>query len=163
MPELKSYLSNPGVSGSYIYTPGGRSGVVAELVGVDGGLVTVVGAVSVTSSPAPPNGSNSFALSTSTDLGAAALALASAIIASGPFAFGGVLPDPLVPLLAGGLDGIHGFSPFSGPLPAIWSMRPRSALETSSPMPPNASNGSSAVIAFGPTCPGTTSTRFVSV
>jgi hypothetical protein len=88
LPELKSYLSNPGVIGSYIYTLGGRAAGVAELVGVDGDCVTVDGAVAVLATSACRCAASAALFTLPpvtlgiTDAGAAAVALACLIIAS---------------------------------------------------------------------------------
>jgi hypothetical protein len=78
LPVLKSYLSNPGVNGSYIYTLGGWIEGVDELDGVDAGCVTVVGAVAPASARLRATSAAPFPL------------------------------PPDTPALAGGLLGMHG-------------------------------------------------------
>jgi hypothetical protein len=114
LPVLKSYLSNPASIDLYIYTFGGRVSAGAEFVLDGDGAVTVLGEVAdgVVGTLAPPI---AFLIAA---IGAAAFALAAAIIASGPFGSGETLPDP-VPVVSGK----HGFSPsviFVVPEPDIY-------------------------------------------
>ena len=98
LPVLKSYLSNPGVNGSYIYTLGGWIEGVDELDGVDAGCVTVVGAVAPASACLRATSAAPFPLPPNTPASACLRATSAA-----PFP----LP-PDTPALAGGLLGMHG-------------------------------------------------------